>query len=150
MRKEETLNEHVRHNLRKELEQLKNKLLEETAEKEFFRARSLENKRQKKLLKIALLRVQGEYEQLFEQFKTVSKETQLQSSLTNKFEDVTIEIEDKRQSGDTFVTKPKDRKLNPESTLKLPTLISTLRVDDTSPRMFFSNKHTSIQTLNNT
>jgi len=54
MRQQAMVNEQGRMNLFKEHEMLKTKFEEEKTEKEFFRTSALENKRQKKLLKIAL------------------------------------------------------------------------------------------------
>jgi hypothetical protein len=65
------------------------------------------------------------------------------ASLTKKFETVAFGFNDRDRSGNQDGFTGKIQGLETEKSLKLPTLISTLRVDDKSPRMF-AHKQASI------
>lgn len=82
MRQQALANEAERMKLSQELEQMTGRFQDEKTEKEFFRNSALENKRQKKLLKIALSRVQTEYDALVQKYGLVERELEVTASLT--------------------------------------------------------------------
>ena len=80
--------EKIKEKLREEIKMWKKKFESEQSEHEFYQNSAMENKRKNKLLKIAVGRLQFEYDQLQEKHKKTEEELRFVKQLNSQIERV--------------------------------------------------------------
>ena len=88
LRRENTETEKAKEKLREEVRSMKKKYEYEKSEHEFYQKNAMENKRKNKLLKVAVGRLQSEYDKLLDKYKVTDDELKFVKQLHSQIERV--------------------------------------------------------------
>lgn len=111
LRKETEANEKTKESLRLDIRNLKQRADHEKQEKDFYHKTALEAKKKNKLLKVAVSRLQNEYDKLKDKYQITENELQFVNQLQKQIEQAT-KPDEKEQDASMFMTRLSDEAIN--------------------------------------